>query len=67
MRFSVNQPPLKGPCFLIASTPYWEQVGVKRQLAPNKGDSNNWYRRMMPKNKVKNKNLIGLIFFSLND
>ena len=27
-RFSVSHPPRKGPCFLIASTPYCEQVGV---------------------------------------
>ena len=27
----VSLPPLKGPCFLIASIPYCEQVGEYRQ------------------------------------
>ena len=36
--FAVNQPPLKGPCFFIASTPYCEHVGVNLQELPKSGD-----------------------------
>jgi hypothetical protein len=38
MRFMVNQPPLKAPYFLMASTPYCEQVGVYRHDAAESGD-----------------------------
>lgn len=46
MRFSVSHPPLKGPYLRMASMPYWEQVGVKRQLAPSRGESSHWYNLM---------------------
>lgn len=49
----VSQPPLKGPCFLMASIPYWEQVGVNLQLAPNSGESRIWYNLMIPRNSVE--------------
>ncbi len=35
---SNKYPPLKGPCFFIASTPYCEHVGEKRQVAAYNGD-----------------------------
>ena len=38
MRLTARQNPLKGPCFLMASTAYCEQVGVKRHEGPIMGD-----------------------------
>jgi len=38
MRFSVIQLPLKVPYLFTASSPYWEQDGVKRQDGFNKGE-----------------------------
>ncbi len=37
-RFKVNQPPLNGPCFLIASIPYVEHVGVYRHDGIKNGE-----------------------------
>jgi hypothetical protein len=42
IRFKVNHPPLKGPCFFIASTAYCEQVGVYLHEAPVSGDIKYW-------------------------
>ena len=39
MRLTARQTPLKGPCFLMASTAYCEQVGVKRHEGPIMGNS----------------------------
>ena len=35
---TASHEPLKGPCFFIASIEYCEQVGLQRQLEPNKGE-----------------------------
>ncbi len=38
IRLVANHPPLKIPCFITASTAYWEQVGVYLQLGCSKGE-----------------------------
>ena len=40
---AVSNPPLKRPCFFIASMPYWLQVGVKRHEGGSNGESVHWY------------------------
>ncbi len=42
MRFSASQLPLNGPCFMMASLAYCEQVGVKRQAAGVNGEMHCW-------------------------
>jgi len=37
-RFRLSHPPLNGPCFLMASTPYDEHVGVYLQDGKKYGD-----------------------------
>ena len=39
-RFKASQLPLNGPCFVIASIAYWEQVGTNRQDGGVRGDMN---------------------------
>jgi hypothetical protein len=48
MRFKVNHPPLKAPCFLIASMPYCEHVGVYLHEAPVSGEIKYWYSFINP-------------------
>lgn len=41
-----NQPPRISPCTLNASTAYWLQVGMNRQLGSRIGEIQVWYRRI---------------------
>jgi hypothetical protein len=50
MRFTANQPPLKGPYFFIASAAYSEQVGVYLQLGGKIGDKSNLYALIIARN-----------------
>ena len=38
MRFRASQPPFRAPYFSMASSAYWEQVGIKRQQGGVSGD-----------------------------
>jgi hypothetical protein len=42
MRLMVSHPPLNAPCFLMASIPYCEQVGVYLQDAEVSGEIKYW-------------------------
>jgi hypothetical protein len=42
MRRKASQPPFQIPNLSIATRPYSEQVGVKRQHGPFKGESASW-------------------------
>jgi hypothetical protein len=48
----VSQPPLNGPYFLIASIPYWEQVGVYLHALGKTGEIRYWYVFMSNKKKA---------------
>lgn len=43
MRLAASQPPLSGPCFLIAPIAYWLQVGAYLQAFGRKGPNVYWY------------------------
>jgi len=42
IRLNVNHPPFMGPCFLMASIPYTEQVGVYRHDGGRYGEMAYW-------------------------
>jgi hypothetical protein len=42
MRLNASHPPFKAPYFSMASSAYWEQVGMKRQQAGLAGDIERW-------------------------
>jgi hypothetical protein len=48
IRRIVSHDPLNNPCFFSASTPYCEQVGVKRHCGPMSGEISFWYTRINP-------------------
>ena len=44
----MSQEPFTGPYLRSASSAYWEQVGVNRQLAGLSGEIQSWYSRTSP-------------------
>lgn len=48
----------------MASTPYWEHVGVNLQLDPSNGEITSWYTRINVKKIQEIPDLSALIIFN---